>query len=63
MVASTWSASCGIRPLGIELISLISAAPSELNENLPPTPPDRQGQQQTVGESQASQDTFQICEP
>lgn len=46
-----------------ELTSLITAGLSELDDDLPATPPDRQGQQQRMRASQSNQGEFQTFEP
>lgn len=63
MLANAWSASCGTGPWEKESTSLITAGLSELDDDLAPTPPDRQGQQQRVRASQSNQGEFQTFEP
>lgn len=62
-MANAWFTSCGIQPWGKESTSLITAGLSELDDDLPPTSPDRQGQQQRMRESQSSHGEVQTFEP
>lgn len=62
-MANAWFTFRGTQPWRKESTSLITAGLSELDDDLSPTSPDRQGQQQRMRESLSSQGEFQTFEP